>query len=174
LKKNLNPKLKKIKLLVMDVDGVMTAGQIAYDHLGNEIKFFNVLDGFAIVLFRKEGFKTAILSARFSAAVQVRGEDLKVDKIVQDAYPKLEAYKKLARELGVKDDEVCFIADDLPDLAVLKQVGLAVAPANAVPEVKKIAHYVTAKKGGDGAVREIIELILKAHGRWPKIMKAFS
>ena len=174
MKKNLTPKLKKIKLLIMDVDGVLTGGQIVYDHQGNEIKFFNVLDGFAIVLFRKQGFKTAILSARASAAVKARGEDLKVDRIIQDAYPKLDAYKKLVSRMHLKDEEVCFIADDLPDLAVFKRVGVAIAPANAVPEIKSKAHYITAQKGGEGAVRETIELILKAHGRWPKIVKAFS
>jgi len=169
----LTHRLKKIKLLLLDVDGVLTQGQIVYDHEGKEIKFFHVHDGFAMVLFQKCGFKTAILTARYSQAVQARAEDLKVDKIIQNAFPKLKAYKELLEELGLKDEEVCFVADDLPDLAVFKRVGAAVAVPAAVKDIKEKAHYVTKKQGGEGAVREVIEMILKAQGKWNPVLESF-
>ena len=158
----------------MDVDGVLTRGDINVDHKGDEFKVFNVQDGFAIVVFQKAGFKTAIITARSCRAVAARAKDLKINRIFQDAYPKIEAYEKLLQEFDVKDEQVCFIGDDLPDLAVLKRVGLAVAVKNAVDEIKDVAHYVTRKSGGEGAVREVIELILKGNGQWAKILQVFS
>lgn len=166
----LKTKLKKIKLLVMDVDGVLTDGKIVVDARGKELKFFDVQDGFGLVLLRRSGIRTAILSARSSPAVTARAEDLKIDKICQDAYPKTTAYGRLIRELGCTDEQVCFMGDDLPDMPVFKRVGLAVAVPNAVDEVKKTAHYVTAQRGGAGAVREVVELILNAQGKWKNIV----
>lgn len=154
----------------MDVDGVLTDGKIVVDAQGKELKFFDVQDGFGLVLLRQAGIKTAILSARSSPAVTARAEDLKIDKICQDAYPKTSAYERLIRESGCTDEQVCFMGDDLPDLPVLKRVGLAVAVPNAMDELKKIAHYVTTRRGGAGAVREVIELILKAQGKWKNIV----
>lgn len=165
-----NAKLKKIKLLVMDVDGVLTDGKIVVDARGKELKFFDVQDGFGLVLLRQAGIKTAILSARSSPAVTARAEDLKIDKICQDAYPKANVYERLIRELGCTDEQVCFLGDDLPDLPVLKRVGFAVAVPNAVAELKEVAHYTTIKRGGAGAVREVVELILKAQGKWKNIV----
>lgn len=170
MNKALKTKLNKIKLLVMDADGVLTDGKIVVDAQGKELKFFDVQDGFGLVLLRQEGIKTAILSARSSSAVTARAEDLKIDKICQDAYPKTNAYESLIKELGCTDEQVCFMGDDLPDLPVLKRVGLAVAVPNAMDELKKIAHYVTTRRGGAGAVREVIELILKAQGKWKNIV----
>ena len=170
MNKTLKTKLNKIKLLVMDVDGVLTDGKIVVDAQGKELKFFDVQDGFGLVLLRQAGIKTAILSARSSSAVTARAEDLKIDKICQDAYPKTNAYESLIKELGCTDEQVCFMGDDLPDLPVLKRVGLAVAVPNAMDELKKIAHYVTTRRGGAGAVREVIELILKAQGKWKNIV----
>lgn len=165
----LKAKIKKIKLLVMDVDGVLTDGKIVLDAQGNEIKFFDVQDGFGLVLFRRAGFKTAILSARSSPAVTARAQDLKIDKICQDAYPKADVYERLIRALECTHEETCFIGDDLPDLPVLKRAGLAVAVPNAAGELKKTADYVTVHQGGNGAVREVVELILKTQGKWKKI-----
>ncbi len=170
MNKTLKTKLNKIKLLVMDVDGVLTDGKIVVDAQGKELKFFDVQDGFGLVLLRQAGIKTAILSARSSSAVTARAEDLKIDKICQDAYPKTNAYESLIKELGCTDEQVCFMGDDLPDLPVLKRVGLAVAVPNAMDELKKIAHYVTTRRGGAGAVREVIELILKAQRKWKNIV----
>ncbi|MBI5149279.1 MAG: HAD-IIIA family hydrolase [Candidatus Omnitrophica bacterium] len=170
MKSSLRGKIKKIKLLVMDVDGVLTDGRIVIDAEGKELKFFDVQDGFGLVLLRQAGIRTAVLSARSAPAVMARVTDLKIDKICQDAYPKSSAYEGLLNEWGLKDEEVCFMGDDLPDLPVLNEVGLAVAVSNAVAEVKKTADYVTEKRGGHGAVREVVEMILKVQGKWPQIV----
>ncbi len=161
-------------MLVLDVDGVLTDGKIIFDSRGKETKNFDVQDGFGIVFFRKAGFKTAIITARASKVVTIRAKDLNIDRIYQDAYPKINAYQKLLRDLKVKDGEVCFMGDDLPDLPVLKRVGFAVSVVNAVPEVKKVAHYITKRRGGKGAVREVIELILKSQGKWKATLAQFE
>lgn len=159
-------KLKKIKVLAMDVDGVLTDGKIIIDSHGGEVKNFNVLDGYGLNCLRRAGLKTAIISARSSTPLTVRGNDLKIDHIYQDAYPKDGFYLKMLADLGVTDQEVCYIGDDLPDLNIVKRVGFGVAVANAVPEIKRAADYVTKKRGGEGAVREVIELILKTQKKW--------
>lgn len=171
---NLNKKIKKIKLLILDVDGILTNGEIILDEKGREIKVFDVQDGFGIILFQRVGFKTAILSARLADAVTARAKDLKINKICQDAIPKIKEYKKLLRHFRLKDAQVCFMADDLTDIEVLKRVGFSVAVPNAVSEVKRVADYVTKREGGRGAVRETIELILKVQKKWSGILKAYA
>ena len=158
--------LKNIKVIAMDVDGVMTDGRIIYDGNGKELKFFDVQDGYGIARARHAGLKTAIISARGCAAVRARARDLKFDKVYLDVHPKITAYEKMLKVFGVSDAEVCFIGDDIPDHAILSRVGFAAAPANAVPEIKKIADHVAQHAGGRGAVREVVEMILKAQGRW--------
>src|SRR5271154_4559857 len=158
--------LKKIKVVAMDVDGVLTDGRIIIDSNGVETKNFDVQDGFGIVFLKKCGIKTAIISARESGVVAHRARDLKIDKVYVGAYPKLSAYESILEEFKMLDEEVCFIGDDVADLTIMHRCGVAVAVANAVFEVKQIADYVTVKQGGRGAVREIIELILKAQGHW--------
>ncbi len=170
----LKTKIQKIKLLVLDVDGVLTDGKIIYDSKGTEIKHFDVQDGFGIVFFQKLGFKTAIITARASAVVGVRSKDLGITRVYQNAFPKMTAYKKLMKEFRLRDEEVCFVGDDLPDLALLKRVGFAVTVPNAVHEIKKVAHYITQKQGGHGAVREVIELILKTQGKWDGFLKGLE
>ena len=150
----------------MDVDGILTDGRIIVDDTGKEIKIFDVKDGFGLVILKKAGIKTAIISARFSKAVTVRAKDLKIDKVYQDAQPKLDAYEALLKNLKLSDEEVCFIGDDLPDVAVLERVGFAVTVPSAAAEVKRVCDYITQKDGGKGAVRELIELILKTQGKW--------
>ncbi|MBF0488994.1 MAG: HAD-IIIA family hydrolase [Candidatus Omnitrophica bacterium] len=157
--------LQKIKVLIVDVDGVLTDGGIIMDANGVETKRFNVQDGLGLILWKKCGYKSAIISARQSAVVAHRASDLKIDKVFVGVIPKLGAYEALLKEWQVKDEDVCFIGDDLPDLEILKRVGFSVSVDNAVFEVKSIVHYVSRKKGGEGAVREIIELILKAQGK---------
>lgn len=159
-------RLKAIKVIAMDVDGVMTDGRIVYDGNGKELKFFDVQDGYAIALARKAGLKIAMISARGCRAVKARAADLKFHKVYLDAYPKIGAYAKMVKSFGVKDEQVCFIGDDLPDLELLSRVGFAAVPRNAAPEVKKVADYVTRRNGGRGAVREVVEKILKAQGLW--------
>lgn len=159
-------KLKKIKVIAMDVDGVMTDGRIIYDGDGKELKLFDVQDGYAIGRARKSGIKIAVISARGCRAVRARTADLKFDKVYLDVYPKIGAYEKMVKAFGAEDSEVCFIGDDMPDIEILARVGFAAAPQNAAPEVKKIADYVARRSGGRGALREIIEKILKAQGLW--------
>ena len=167
-------RIKKIKVLALDVDGVLTDGKIIFDSAGKETKVFDVQDGFAVIIFKRAGFKTAILTARSSPVVGLRAKDLNIDKTYQDAFPKIDAYKKMLRDLKVQDEEVCFIGDDLPDLQVLKKVGFAVEVSNAVPEIKKAAHYVTKKQGGRGAVREVIEMILKTQNKWKAVLAQYA
>lgn len=174
MNKEIMSRIKKVKALFLDVDGVLSDGKIVVDNNGIETKFFDVQDGFGIVLLRKYGFKTAIISARATSSVTHRANDLKIDIVRQDAYPKINAYKEILKELKLKDEHVCFMGDDLPDLGVLKKVGFAVAVANASGEVKDVAHYVTRKSGGNGAIREVIELILKAQGHWDTIVQEMS
>ena len=158
--------LRNIKVLAMDVDGVLTDGKIIVDSNGVETKNFDVQDGFGIVFIRKTGIRTAVISARASGVVKHRAEELHVDKVFTGAYPKTAAYEQMLKDFGVCDEEVCFIGDDLADLVLLKRAGFAVAVANAVFEVKQIADYVSKRRGGDGAVREVVELILNAQGKW--------
>jgi len=174
MKKDLKDRINKVKLLILDVDGVLTKGDIIVDHQGKELKVFDVLDGFGLVLFHRAGFKTAIISARGTTAVRARAKDLGIDRVYLDAHPKTAAFKKLLKSLKLKAEQACFVGDDLTDLAVLKQVGFAVTVKNGVVEVKKIVHYITQRHGGKGAVREVIELILKTQGKWNKIVKEFS
>ena len=169
-KRNLKQRIQKIKLLVMDVDGVLTDGKIIYDSQGHEVKIFDAQDGYGIVFFQRAGFKTAIISARSSKVVTIRAQDLKINKVYQDAYPKINAYNRLLQEFKVTDEEVCYMGDDLVDIPVLKKVGFSVGVPNAVSQVNKHAHYVTKKNGGQGAVREVIELILKTQGMWKSII----
>lgn len=150
----------------MDVDGVLTDGRIIYTNSGDEMKFFDVTDGMGLSLFSRAGLKTAILTAKKSKIVTKRAKDLHIDKSYQNALCKADAYEKILSDFRVIPEEVCFIGDDLVDLPVLKKAGLAVAVSNAAPEVIEAAHYVTSKGGGRGAVREIIEIILKAQGKW--------
>ncbi|MBF0503929.1 MAG: HAD-IIIA family hydrolase [Candidatus Omnitrophica bacterium] len=162
----INDALKKITVVAMDVDGVLTDGRIIVDSNGIESKNFDVQDGLGIVFLQKCGIKTAIISARKSGVVEYRAKDLMIDKIYVGVNPKLSAYENMLKEFNAQDAQVCFIGDDLTDLAVMRRCAVSVAPANAVFEVKEIADYVTVKKGGHGAVREIVELILKAQGHW--------
>ncbi len=172
MKMELKKKLQNIKLFVMDVDGILTNGEIVLDHNGNELKIFDVQDGYGIVLLRKTGIKTAIITARKSKAVELRAKDLGIDKVYQNASPKLDAFKKIIKAMNVKKSEVCYMGDDLPDLCVLTCVGVAITVPNAVKEVQQCVNYVTENEGGAGAVREVVEMILKAQSKWDSIVKA--
>lgn len=167
----LRNKLKKIKLLILDVDGILTNGEIILDERGREIKMFNVRDGYGIVLFQKAGYKTAVLSARSSAAVTARAKDLNITSVYQNARPKIDVYTHLLRAWKMNDAHACYMGDDLPDMAILKRVGFSATVPNASPEVKACVDYITKHEGGRGAVREVIELILKIQKRWPTILK---
>ncbi len=170
----LKRKLKKIELLVMDVDGVLTNGHINIDSTGKELKMFDVQDGLRIVLFQRAGFKTAIISARANKAVDARAKDLGITKVYQNAFPKTQAFEKLLKEVKLNKEQVCYIGDDLPDICLFSRVGVAVSVPNGSVEARKRAHFVTKNAGGHGAVKEVIEMVLKAKGLWSKIVKELS
>lgn len=153
---------KRIKMIIMDVDGVLTDGRIILGSKGEELKNFYVQDGEGISLARERGLILVFISSRKSKVVERRAEELEIEEIHQDASKKIEVYDGLLRKYGLKDGEVAYIGDDLGDIPPLRKAGLAISPANGVEEVKDIVHYVTRAFGGRGAVREAIDLILKA------------
>jgi 3-deoxy-D-manno-octulosonate 8-phosphate phosphatase (KDO 8-P phosphatase) len=159
-------KASRIKILIVDIDGVMTDGRIIYSIYGDELKFFDVQDGFGITLLRRAGIKSLIITAKKSKIVKMRARDLRVAKAYQGHIDKIKPFNHALRKFKVIPEEVCFIGDDLIDIPVLRRVGLAVAVPNAVDEVKDTAHFVTSKTGGRGAVREVCDLILKSQNKW--------
>ena len=162
----------EIRLIVLDVDGVLTSGHLHYHAAGDfntgEIKTFHVHDGCAIKIWQEQGGTVAILSGRRSFSVQTRARELGIESVLQGSKDKLSDYRKLLKKLQMEDQQVCCAGDDLPDLQILVRCGFAVAPADAVPAVKRVADYVTRCPGGAGAVAELIELILRKQGRWPQ------
>ena len=166
-------RLQKIKLLIVDNDGVLTDGRIVLGDYGDELKFFDVQDGFGLVLLRRAGLNTIIISGKKSRINHRRAKELLVSQIIQNAFDKLKAFEKVLKKFKVSPEEVCYIGDDLIDLPVMKRVGLSVAVANAVPEVRQAAHYRTEKSGGRGAVREVTDMILKGQGLWDKVTEKY-
>lgn len=162
---------RKIKLVLMDVDGVLTNGEIIYDTDSTEIKIYNAHDGLGITMARLAGLKTGIISARESAAIRYRAAELKFDFLYLGHFNKLNSYLNLKKEMKFQDEEICFIGDDLPDIAVLKAVGLPVAVANATPLVKQATPFHTLRAGGKGAVREVIEYLLETQGKLEQVIK---
>ncbi len=165
----LHQKLEKIKLFVVDNDGVLTDGRIVYGDHGDELKFFDVQDGFGLTLLQRAGFPVVILSGKKSRINNRRAIELGIDKLYQKAIDKLKVFEKIVKKYKVDPEQVLYIGDDLIDLPVLKRAGFAAAVANAVPEVKSAAHYVTERSGGRGAVREVIDLLLKAQKKWDAV-----
>jgi len=170
MKKN----LADIQVLVIDVDGVLTDGTIVVNSDGSESKFFSVLDGHGIRLWQRAGLKVAFLSGRASEPTRYRAEQLEVEYVFQDCHNKLDALEKFLEQIGLSPDRIAYIGDDLPDLSVIRRVGFGVAVANAVDEVKQYADYITTRPGGSGAVREVIEYILKNTGRWQQLMERYE
>ncbi len=162
----LEEKAKKIKALILDVDGVMTNGRIIYDNFGDEFKVFDVQDGYGLVLWHRAGLKSAIVTAKKTKIVARRAKECHITKLFQNARDKGVTYEKILKDLKVTDEEVCFIGDELLDIPIMKRAGLAVAVPYSREEVKSLAHYVTKSQGGRGAVREVIELILKSQGKF--------
>jgi 3-deoxy-D-manno-octulosonate 8-phosphate phosphatase (KDO 8-P phosphatase) len=163
----------RIKLLVLDVDGVLTDGTLVINADGREIKFFNTLDGHGIRMWRRAGLKVAFLSGRVSEPTVWRAKDLEVDFCFEDCHSKLPVLEELAKQQGLLPEEIAYVGDDLMDLPAMRYAGFSAAVANAVEEVKGCADYVTARSGGDGAVREVIEYILKSSGRWEKLIEKY-
>jgi 3-deoxy-D-manno-octulosonate 8-phosphate phosphatase (KDO 8-P phosphatase) len=155
-----------VRLLVLDVDGVLTDGRITYTAEGVELKSFHVRDGSGLVFWRRLGGKTAIISGRTSKAVDIRAAEIGITLVIQGSSDKRADFDRVLEATGLGADEACAIGDDLPDLLMLRASGLAAAVADGCPEVRAAAHYVTRTPGGRGAVREVVELLLRAQGRW--------
>ncbi len=157
---------KKIKLLVLDVDGVLTDGSIILDNFGNELKAFHVRDGHGIKMLMMAGIRVALITGRYSKVVSNRARELGIRDVFQKCYDKIIAYEKLAGKYGLDFSEIAYVGDDVIDIPVLKKAGLPVTVADADEEVKAFALLITERGGGKGAVREISDLILKAKGLW--------
>ena len=155
----LRNRVSKIKMLVLDVDGVMTDGSLIYDENGKEYKTFNAKDGQGIVMLSRCGIYTAIITAKESGAVKHRFEVLGMNKLYMGQKNKIVAMKELLSEYNLSFSQVAYMGDDLPDLCVLREVGLACCPADAVKQVKDVCHFISAKRGGRSAVRELTDLI---------------
>ncbi len=162
-----------IKMLVLDVDGVLTDGGLVINADGGETKVFNTLDGHGIRMWRRAGLKVAFLSGRHSDPTSHRAKQLEIDYCLQDCHYKLPKLNELLEKAKLSAHNVAYVGDDLPDLPAMRVAGFAVAVANAVDEVKDAADYVTTRLGGSGAVREVVEYILKNTGRWQELMKRY-
>ena len=169
----LRARLARVKLLLCDVDGVLTDGRVFMGN-GTEFKAFSIQDGLGLRLLQKAGVKIGWISARPSAATTQRAEDLQVDFLIQDKGSKVVGAEKLRAELGLAWEEICFVGDDLVDLSLLRRVGVPVVVANGIDEAKALAAWVTRASGGHGAVREVATAILKAQGRWDALVEEFS
>jgi 3-deoxy-D-manno-octulosonate 8-phosphate phosphatase (KDO 8-P phosphatase) len=174
LSPQIRSRLQRVKLFLCDVDGVLTDGSV---FIGGEreIKRFNIRDGLGLVFLRRVGIKTGWISNRPSPATALRARELEIDFLVQqkDHLGKVGAVENLLRRTKLGWDAVCFIGDDVVDLGPLQRAGVAVAVANAVREVKTAAHFVTRAAGGHGAVREVVEMILKAQGKWGPVIAVY-
>ncbi len=162
-------KARQVKLILLDVDGVLTNGDITYGKLNDdgdpvEIKTFDVHDGYGIVQAFEKGLTVGIITARNSKVVQLRAEELGITDVYQGSFNKIDAYEDVKKKYAVSDNEVAYMGDDLFDLPVLQRAGLSAAPVTARPEVKRKVDYITKASGGKGAVREFIDLIFKAKG----------
>jgi 3-deoxy-D-manno-octulosonate 8-phosphate phosphatase (KDO 8-P phosphatase) len=165
---------RRIKLLLMDCDGVLTDGRLWLTDDFDEQKAFHARDGQGISLMHRAGLRTGIVTGRKSTAVERRAHDLKIAYVHQYAKDKVKALEEIIAEAAVSLEECAFAGDDLADIPPMRRVGLAVAVADAVAETKQAAHYVTSLPGGRGAVREVCELILKSQGRWKELMAIFK
>ncbi len=168
-RKSIREKAKKIKLLILDVDGVMTDGSIILDNKGNEYKRFHVRDGHGIKMIGRAGITIAIITGRRSKVVEVRAKELGITEVYQKIFKKSVVYEKLLKKYKCKDANVAFMGDDVVDQELLKRAGLSAAPADAEEEAKKLADLVTKRNGGRGAVREFTDLILRSSVHWKKV-----
>ncbi|HIJ78493.1 MAG: HAD hydrolase family protein [Desulfobulbaceae bacterium] len=167
------PRAQKIKLLLLDVDGVLTDATIVYTHSGTEMKAFNTKDGFGLRILQEAGVEAGIITARSSEAVRRRAQDLKLTHVYQGMPNKIEAFEQILSATSLAPEQIAYMGDDWLDLPLLTRVGLAVTVADAVSEVKEIAHYVTRCPGGRGAVRELCDLIIEAKGLREDLLKRY-
>ncbi len=163
----------RVTLLLLDCDGVMTDGTIFVDGNGEEIKRFNVVDGHGIVLWRRVGHRVGVLTGRGSRALERRVEELKIEFLIQRSHNKSESFETFLAETGAAPEEIAYMGDDVVDIPVFARAGLAIATPNAVDEAIAASHAVTGRSGGRGAVREAIDFMLKAQGRWDSLMERY-
>ena len=173
-KDELIARLRKIKLLLLDVDGVLTDGRIVYDSRGGELKFFDVHDGLGVYVLQKAGIPTVLITAKSSKTIFPRAKDMHVAEVFADVFPKTTVLRGILKKYKVSIDEVCFAGDDLVDLSLMRKVGLPIAVGNASSAIKDAAVYVTKRLGGRGAVREVAEMILKSQNKWKDILKFYG
>ncbi len=166
-------KIKKIKLICLDVDGVLTDGGIIIGSDKTEYKKFDVKDGTGIALARHAGYEFAIISGRHSAVIAHRALELKIEHVYQDVKYKMDAYEDLKKKTGYKDEQICFVGDEIIDVPVMEKCGFSCAPADSAAEALAAADYVCVKKGGCGAVREVCELIMNKSGLKAKAVKRY-
>jgi 3-deoxy-D-manno-octulosonate 8-phosphate phosphatase (KDO 8-P phosphatase) len=171
---SLREKAAKIQMLLLDVDGVMTNGQVLLMPNGDEVKIFSILDGFGIVCAMKVGIRVGIISGRASPSLKQRCEELQIEDFYMDRMDKLPILEELSRKYDIPYDRISFIGDDVPDLPVLEKVGLSVAPKNAHDFVKARVDLVLQKCGGEGAVRELVDYLLQAQGKDRIVLQKFS
>jgi 3-deoxy-D-manno-octulosonate 8-phosphate phosphatase (KDO 8-P phosphatase) len=164
----------RVTTLILDVDGVLSDGRIIYDEDGDELKCFDVQDGSGLSLWHRVGLRSAIITARRAKLITRRAKEMGVNFLAQKALQKLPVYEDVLKRFRVSSEQVCAVGDDLMDLPILRRVGLAVTVPNGVEEVKAVSHYVTSRAGGRGAVREVVELILKAKGLWDEVLKPYQ
>jgi len=164
---------EKVKLVVFDVDGVLTDGSIIWQDGGWDAKVFDVKDGFGILLLRKARIEVGIVTGRTSLAVEQRAKELGIRWVVQGTDDKLASVREIMHKAGVREDETAFVGDDLNDLPVLRRVGFPAAPADAVPEVRTVCELVTKAPGGKGCAREVAERVLKAQLRWNGLLETY-
>ena len=169
----LDQRMQQIQLILSDVDGVLTDGAITYDNNGIESKTFNVRDGLGIKLWQRAGHQFGIITARSSHVVKLRMTELGIETIRQGSDSKLPVGLQLIEEFGLEPEQVCYVGDDLSDMHLLSAVGLAATVADGAEEVKSVAHVTTKLPGGKGAIRELIETILKKQERWDELMQAY-
>ena len=165
--------LARIKLLLLDVDGVLTDGRIIYDNQGNELKAFDVKDGHGLKMVQRAGIKVGIITGRRSAVVSRRAQELGIEILYQGALRKLEPYLEILSAQNLTDQQVAYVGDDIVDLPILHRVGFSATVADAVPDLFPYVDYVATRPGGGGAVREICDLLLRASGQWDEITKRY-
>lgn len=163
----------RVKLLLMDCDGVLTDGRVTLIGDDDEQKSFHTRDGHGLVLLHRAGLRSGIISGRASSAVERRAHELGIAYVLQGTFDKIKDFEQLLLEAGVEEAETAFVGDDVTDIPLMQRVGFAVAVADATEETRSAAHYVTRLPGGYGAVREVTEIILKAQGRWAELMRRY-
>ena len=163
---NINYDLTNIKAFLFDVDGVLSSDCIPLAANGDPLRTVNIKDGYALQLAVKQGYHVGIITGAYTENIRIRFERLGVQHIYLNSSVKLIDYERFLKKTGLKDEEIAFVGDDIPDYGIMKRVGLPVAPASAAPEIKELAKYISTKNGGEGVARDIIEQTMKAQGKW--------